>query len=434
MINCPACSPFLKKGINGHLTALCLPPFDSGVYAHLQDVTDPVSVLCLAVLRLSPSGQGAELRPPLGEGSSLCLRAGPSGKKQHGPGFENRPKNYPPEEKKAKDRTSPLQKKRKERGSGRIDSCIRARIRVHAELLAFDPRAFSSLLTREVSIWFYARHRNFVGLSYFVFSVEFRFRVDADWSRSCTEIAGLWTHVHSFPLAAFVGFVGVVCLVLLLRFFVFLLFSAACACTIWRLIGIFWVRRRNFSRPLYLYVYSSHICLLNWRLRSLVARACRVKKNLSVWCWTSDVVCVMGLCLVMWAMQLCSFCLESLRPLEYLRRRGLHVPWPLEQKKDVGCVMLSGCCDVKCVMLSVWCWVCDVGCVMLSVCCWVCDVEGVMLSVWCWVCDVGCVMLGMWRWVCNVGCVMLGVWCLYVTLSVWCWVCDAECLMLNVWW
>ena len=89
---------------------------------------------------------------------------------------------------------------------------------VHAEFLAFDPRAFSSLLTRELRIWFYARHHNFVGLTYFVFSVDFRFRVDADWSRSCTEIDGLWTHVHSFPLAAFVGCVGVAFLVLLLRF------------------------------------------------------------------------------------------------------------------------------------------------------------------------------------------------------------------------
>ena len=95
---------------------------------------------------------------------------------------------------------------------------------MHAELLAFDPRAFSSLLTRELSIWFYARHRNFVGLTYFVFYVEFRFRVDADWSRSCTEIAGLWTHVHSFPLAAFDGGVGVVCLVSLLRLFGFCCF------------------------------------------------------------------------------------------------------------------------------------------------------------------------------------------------------------------
>ena len=158
------------------------------------------------------------------------------------------------------------------------------RHRLHAELLAFDPRAFSSLLTRELSVWFFARHRNFVGLTYFVFSVEFRFRVNADWSRSCTEIAGLWTHVHSFPLAAFDGCVGVAFLVLLLRFWVFLLFSAACTsanrngrvcdvkCSfghcpwcLWplvllsycgritkfftseRLIEIFWVRRRNFS-------------------------------------------------------------------------------------------------------------------------------------------------------------------------------------------
>ena len=66
--------------------------------------------------------------------------------------------------------------------------------------LAFDSRA---------RIWFYARHHNFVGLTYFVFSVDLSFRADADWSSSCTEIAGLWTHVHSFPLAAFDGCVGV---------------------------------------------------------------------------------------------------------------------------------------------------------------------------------------------------------------------------------
>ena len=126
------------------------------------------------------------------------------------------------------------------------------RHRLHAELLAFDPRAFPSLLTRELSIWFYARHRNFVGLTYFVFCVEFRFRVDADWSRSCTEIAGLWTHVHSFPLAAFDGCVGVAFLVLLLRFWVFVVFGSLRLYNE-RLIGIFWVRRRNFSWLLYLY-------------------------------------------------------------------------------------------------------------------------------------------------------------------------------------
>ena len=62
--------------------------------------------------------------------------------------------------------------------------------------LAFDLRA---------CIWFYARHYNFFGLTYFVFSVDFSFRTDTDWSSSCTEIAGLWTYVHSFPLAAFDG-------------------------------------------------------------------------------------------------------------------------------------------------------------------------------------------------------------------------------------
>ena len=81
MINCPVL-PFSEEGHQWtpHRTlprrrpnTPALPPFDSGVYAHLQDVTaeGPCSVLCLAVLHLSPSGQGAELRPPFGEGSSL---------------------------------------------------------------------------------------------------------------------------------------------------------------------------------------------------------------------------------------------------------------------------------------------------------------------------------------------------------------------------
>ena len=180
MINCPACSPFLKKGINGHLTALCLaeasihplPPFDSGAYAHLQVVTAEGPCFCIVPCRSAPFFLWLRCRTlPSPRGGlvafaiCLCLRAGLRGKKkQPGPGFENRPKNY---SQKKKPRTVPLLCKKKERGSGRIYSCIRARTRVHAELLAFDPRAFSSLLTREHSIWFYARHRSFVGLTYF---------------------------------------------------------------------------------------------------------------------------------------------------------------------------------------------------------------------------------------------------------------------------
>ena len=163
----------------------------------------------------------------------LCLRAGPppprGKKKQPGPGFENRPKNSPPpKKKKAKDRTPALPKK-KERGSGRIDSCIRARIRAlmhcfddkYSFLCMWNSLAFDS----RARIWFYARHHNFVGLTYFVFSVDLSFRADADWSSSCTEIAGLWTHVHSFPLAAFDGCVGVAFLVLF-GFFWFCLFGS----------------------------------------------------------------------------------------------------------------------------------------------------------------------------------------------------------------
>ena len=86
-------------------------------------------------------------------------------------------------------------------------------------------------------VWFYARHRNLVGLTYFVFSVEFRFRVDADWSRSCAEIAGLWTHAHIFLLSAFEGGTGVVCLVLLLRFLGFCCFRQLSLVQFSRLFG-----------------------------------------------------------------------------------------------------------------------------------------------------------------------------------------------------
>ena len=47
-----------------------------------------------------------------------------------------------------------------------------------------------------------------------------------------------------------------------------------------RLIGIFWVRRMNLLRlPCVQSIVQLYLSLLNWRLRSLVARACRAKKN-----------------------------------------------------------------------------------------------------------------------------------------------------------
>ena len=70
-----------------------------------------------------------------------------------------------------------------------------------------------SLLTREL-VYGSMQGITTIGLTYFVFSVDLSFRADADWSSSCTEIAGLCTHVHSFPLAAFDGCVGVAFLVL----------------------------------------------------------------------------------------------------------------------------------------------------------------------------------------------------------------------------
>ena len=165
----------------------------------------------------------------------LCLRAGPppprvQKKNSQGPDSRTDQNLPPPQKKKTKCQgPDPCTAKKKERGSGRIDSCIRARIRalMHCfddknsflcmwNSLAFDPRA---------RIWFYARHHNFVGLTYFVFSVDLSFRADADWSCSCTEIAGLWTHVHSFPLAAFDDCVGVAFLVLF-GFFWFCLFGS----------------------------------------------------------------------------------------------------------------------------------------------------------------------------------------------------------------
>ena len=177
-----------------------------------------------------PSGRGGLVAFAI----CLCLRAGPPPPrepKKNSQGPDSRTTKKLPPKKKKKPRTGPLhcKKKGKERGSGRIDSCIRARIRalMHCfddknsflcmwNSLAFDSRA---------RIWFFARHHYFVGLTFFVFSVDLSFRADADWSSSCTEIAGLWTHVHSFPPAAFDDWVGVAFLVLF-GFFWFCLFGS----------------------------------------------------------------------------------------------------------------------------------------------------------------------------------------------------------------
>ena len=153
---------------------------------------------------------------------------------------------------------------------------------VHAEFLAFDPRAFSSLLTRELRIWFHARHHNFVGLTY-VFSVEFRFRVDADWCRSCTEIDGLSTHVHSFPLAAFVGCVVVAFLVLLLRFWGFCSFRQLALVQFEQLRKILVWLLRLYSQLL----CTALSCLLHWRLRS----PCRARLQRKKKCVETEQVC-----------------------------------------------------------------------------------------------------------------------------------------------
>ena len=121
-----------------------LPPFDSGVYAHLQDVTaegpcfgKPCRSAPLSFwsrCRTSPSPRGGLVAFAI----CLCLRAGPRKKKQPGPGFENRPK-ITPRKKKAKNRTFALQKKKK---GGVVESTL-------AFVPAFVCMLNFSLLTRE---------------------------------------------------------------------------------------------------------------------------------------------------------------------------------------------------------------------------------------------------------------------------------------------
>ena len=152
MINCPACSPFLKKGING-LTALCLaeasihplPPFDSGAYAHLQVVTAEGPCFCIVPCRSAPFSFWSRCRTlPSPRGGlvafaiCLCLRAGLRGKKNSlGPDSRTDQKITPKKEN-AKDRTPALKKKK----GGVVESTL-------AFVPAFVCMLNYSLLTRE---------------------------------------------------------------------------------------------------------------------------------------------------------------------------------------------------------------------------------------------------------------------------------------------
>ena len=152
MINCPACSPFLKKGINGHLTALCLaeasihplPPFDSGAYAHLQVVTAEGPCFCIVPCRSAPFSFWSRCRTlPSPRGGlvafaiCLCLRVGLRKKNSLGWIWEPTKKITP--KKKAKDRTPALPKKKK---GGVVESTL-------AFVPAFVCMLNYSLLTRE---------------------------------------------------------------------------------------------------------------------------------------------------------------------------------------------------------------------------------------------------------------------------------------------
>ena len=145
MINCPACSPFLKKGINGHLAALCLaeasihqgyhllivgkPSLFRCTCAHLQDVTAEGPCFCIVPCRSAPLSFWSRCRTlPSPRGGlvafaiCLCLCAGPppprepKKKKTARARIREPTKKLPPppkKKKKAKDRTPALQKKKR---------------------------------------------------------------------------------------------------------------------------------------------------------------------------------------------------------------------------------------------------------------------------------------------------------------------------------
>ena len=128
-----------------------LPPFDSGVYAHLQDVTAEGPCFCIVPCRSAPLSFWSRCRTsPSPRGGlvafaiCLCLRAGPSEKKNSlGPDSRTDQKITTQEikEKKAKDRTPALLKK-KEKKRGVVESTL-------AFVPAFVCMLNYSLLTRE---------------------------------------------------------------------------------------------------------------------------------------------------------------------------------------------------------------------------------------------------------------------------------------------
>ena len=227
---------------------------------HLQDVTaEGPCFLC----------QGAELCPPLGEGSSRLQFA-----------FEFaalRLSSCLP--------TTPGKKKLgKKRVSGRFDSYMHGRIR--ALMYSFDDTNLflcmwnSLAFDSRARIWFYARHHNFVGLTHFVFSVDLSFRADADWSSSCTEMPAFGPMYIVFRL-----------LLLMVVWVLPFWFLRLCfVCVSFRLLALY-VSKYFIWGCLFRASWNCTVCIFCTALSLSVpifgncdypvARACRLKKRLS---------------------------------------------------------------------------------------------------------------------------------------------------------
>ena len=186
MINCPACSPFLKKGINGHLTALCLaeasihqgyhllivgkPLLFRCTCAHLQDVTAEGPCFCIVPCRSAPLSFWSRCRTlPSPRGGlvafaiCLCLRAGPpppreQKKKQPGSDSRTDQKITPPPKKKKNQSQGPdpCTAKKKEKKGGVVESTLAfvPAFVLLCTVLMIKTRFFAcgirSLLTREL--------------------------------------------------------------------------------------------------------------------------------------------------------------------------------------------------------------------------------------------------------------------------------------------